>query len=135
MHKVTQYLYRKQFHNRMSIGKVISLNAIMVGFLLQQFNTTILLVGILGILVDLLLNRSIEWDGYPEDIICPVCKDGELNEKRGLKKYRYKGQDLILPDHDKLVCDNCAGVMMKVGLQDVINKKIKEFKQKVDDGE
>ena len=135
MHKVKQYLYRKQFHSRISIGKLISWNAVMVGFGLQQYNSTILLVVVLGLLIDLLLNRSIDWDGYPEDVICPVCKDGDLSENRGIKKFHYKGQELRLPDHERLICDNCGGGLMKIELQDEINEKIEEFKQKVDDGE
>lgn len=135
MNKVTQYLYRKQFHDRMSIGKVISLNAVIVGFVYQHYNTTVLLIGILGILIDLLLNRSIDWEGYPEDTTCPVCRDGKLNPERGVKKFHYKGEELELPDHERLLCGNCGGGLMKIELQDEINEKIEQFKKKVDDGE
>ena len=135
MHKVMQYLYRKQFHDRISIGKVISMNAIIVGFIYQNYNTTVLLVVVLGLLIDLLLNRSIEWDGYPEDTTCPVCKDGKLNPERGTKMFHYKGQELSLPDHERLLCGNCGGGLMKIEHQDEVNDKIEQFKQKVDDGE
>lgn len=135
MHKVTQYLYRKQFHDRFSVGKAISSIGIIVGFISQHYNTTILLVVLLGLLIDLLLNRSIEWDGYPEDVICPVCRDGELNPERETKTFAYKGKDLRLPDYERLVCGNCGGGLMKIELQNDVDEKIKEFKQKVDDGE
>ena len=135
MHKVTQYLYRKQFHDRLSIGKVISLSAGILGFIFQHYNTTILLVVVLGLLIDLLLNRSVDWKGYPEDTTCPVCRDGELTRDMGTEMFEYKGKDLRLPDYERLECHNCGGSLMKIELQEEINAKIEQFKKKVDDGE
>jgi YgiT-type zinc finger domain-containing protein len=119
----------------MSIGKMVSSIGIIVGFISQHYNTTILLVVVLGLLVDLLLNRSVDWDGYPEDTTCPICRDGELNENRDKKMFHYKGHELRLPDYERLMCDNCGGGLMKIEYQEEVNEKIEEFKQKVDDGE
>jgi HTH-type transcriptional regulator/antitoxin MqsA len=43
----------------------------------------------------------------PEDILCPVCKRGEIIFKKGSSSYCYKGHDFTLEDIEYCECPTC----------------------------
>jgi HTH-type transcriptional regulator/antitoxin MqsA len=69
---------------------------------------------------------------YKQGDTCPLCSEGELEEKVVEERFTYKGHSLVVPDYHVLECDACGEAVVQRESARRAEKMLRDFGRVVD---
>ena len=67
--------------------------------------------------------------------LCPTCNEGLLNPNSRIKRFQYKGHNIVFNGYVEYECYCCGVILCQEEMVERINNAIKDFKNKVDTGQ
>jgi len=64
---------------------------------------------------------------------CPICKKGNLTEKKIEEVFSYKGYHIAIPDYTIYECDTCGEAIVGRNTLKKSGKILKKFKKQVEE--